>query len=469
MAIYELADGATIEQAIIPNASRPCSTSGFGRDDDPSTVAAHGNACDTTAARIGPPPSRGLAERGQFVPAKESAVSLPLSGIKIVDFCTLLAGPFASMMLAEQGADVIKIEAPSGDNARNIGRIPDSDLSLTFLAFNRNKRSVVLDITTPEGLAAAHRLCEWADVIITNMRVNTRRRRGFTYEQLSAINPRLIYVSLTGYGDEGPEANLPGADITVQARIGDIAERQLADQPPPPHTQLYHIDMGTSLMTAYAVAIALIQRQQSGQGQKIETSLLQTGLALHAVQLTRVVGQDGRFGGPVTGLPISYECGDGRWILSQHINLDRRWDEMCEALGLDEVARDPRFVTLEGRQQHTVEIAAILSRTFRTKPAVDWERLLKSKEHMMSMVRTIDELFDDVQVVANGMMTQFEQPGAGQVVGLAPSFRMASTADTPWFRRPAPHVGQHTDEVLREVGYTDAAITDLRARGAVAG
>ena len=390
---------------------------------------------------------------------------LPLSGIKIVDFCTLLAGPFASMMLADQGAEVIKIEAPSGDNARNIGRRPGSDLSLTYLAFNRNKRSVVLDITTPEGLAAAHRLCEWADVIITNMRVDTRRRRGFTYEQLSAINPRLIYVSLTGYGDEGPEANLGGADITVQARIGDIAGRQLEGQPPPTHTLLYHIDMGTSLMTAYAVGMALIQRQQTGEGQKVETSLLQTGLALHAVQLTRVAGDDDRFGCQPTGLPISYECGDGRWILSQHINLDRRWDELCEALGLEEMARDPRFATLQGRQEHWQDIASILSRTFKTKPAAEWERLLKAREHMMSMVRTIDELFDDVQVVANGMITQFDQPGAGQVIGLAPSFRMASTADTPWFRRHAPLLGEHTDEVLRELGYTDAAIADMHASG----
>ncbi len=396
-------------------------------------------------------------------------MSLPLSGIKIVDFCTLLAGPYASMMLAEQGADVVKIESPSGDASRGIERIGDSDLSLTYLAFNRNKRSVVLDITTPSGLAAAHKLCEWADVVITNMRVDTRRRRGFTYEQLAAINPGLIYVSLTGYGDEGPEANLPGADITVQARIGDIAERQLHGQPPPPHTQLYHIDMGTTMMTAYAVAIALIQRQQTGQGQKIETSLLQTGLALHAVQMTRVVGDDDRFGGPVTGLPISYECADGRWILSQHINLTRRWDEMCEALDLDDLARDPRFTTAEGRQQHTAEIAERLTRTFKTKPAAEWERLLKAKSHMMSMVRTINELFDDVQVVANGMLTQFEQPGAGQVIGVAPSFRMASTADTPWFRRPAPRLGEHTDEVLRELGYTDQAIADLRAEGAVAG
>ena len=397
---------------------------------------------------------------------------LPLSGIKVVDLCVLLAGPYASMMLADQGADVIKVEAPRGDNSRGIGRRGDSKLSLTYLAFNRNKRSVVLDITTPEGLEAAHKLCEWADVVIINMRVDTRRRRGFTYEQLSAINPKLIYVSLTGYGDEGPEANLPGADITLQARIGDIAERTLPGQQPPPHSQNYHIDMGTSMMTAYAVAIALLQRQQTGEGQRIETSLLQTGVALHAVQLTRVVDDRDFFGGPVTGLPISYECGDGRWILSQHINLGQRWDEMCEALGLEDLHNDPRFATLEGRQDHWQEIASVLSKTFKTKPASEWDRLLKSHEHMMSMVKTIDEMFDDVQIKANDMMTEFEQPGAGgagKVISPARTFRMASTANDTWLRRPAPLLGQHTDEVLRELGYTDAAIADMRAKGAVGG
>ncbi|MEI6666437.1 MAG: CoA transferase [Chloroflexota bacterium] len=397
---------------------------------------------------------------------------LPLSGIKVVDMCVLLAGPYASMMLADQGAEVIKIEAPRGDNARNIGRRGDTDLSLTYLAFNRNKRSVALDITTPEGLEAAHKLCEWADVVIINMRVDTRRRRGFTYEQLSAINPKLIYVSLTGYGDDGPEANLPGADITLQARIGDIAERTMPGQPPPPHTQNYHIDMGTSMLTAYAVAIALLQRQQTGQGQKIETSLLQTGVALHAVQLTRVVNDPDFFGGPVTGFPSSYECSDGRWILSQFINLGLRWDEMCEALGLDDLHNDPRFATLPERQEHWQEIASVLSKTFKTKPAAEWDRLLKSREHMMSMVKTIDEMFDDVQIKANDMMTEFEQPGAGgagRVISPARTFRMASTANEPFIRRHAPHLGEHTDEVLREIGYTDAAIANMRAKGAVTG
>lgn len=390
-------------------------------------------------------------------------MSLPLSDIKVVDFATVYAGPCTAMMLADQGAEVIKIESPG---ARAAGPLPSTTQGLPFIAFNRNKRSIALDITKEAGKQAAYRLCEWADVLIINMRTSTRQRRGFTYEELSAINPRLIYVSLTGYGDLGPEAHLPGADITLQARIGDIAERQLAGQPPPPHTQLFHFDMATSMVTSYAITLALRERHKTGLGQRIETSLLQTGLSLHACQMTTIAGRDERYGGPITGLPQSYLCGDGRYILSQHINLDRRWDAMCEGLGAVELTSDPRFASLAGRQEHTGEIAAILARLFLTKPAAEWERILKGHEHMMSMVRPIEEVADDPQVIANGMLTRFDQPGVGEVIGVAPPFRMSATADTPWLRRPVPTIGQHTDEVLRDLGYGPEEITELRTERA---
>ena len=391
-------------------------------------------------------------------------MSLPLADVKVVDFATVYAGPNSAMMLADQGAEVIKIEAP---DARPADPAPGGHPNLPFLAFNRNKRSVALDITTEAGRDIAYRLCEWADVLVINMRMGTRARRGFTYEALSVRNPRLIYVSLTGYGDNGPEANLPGADITLQARIGDIAERQLADQPPPPHTQLYHFDMATSIVIAYAVMLALREREKTGLGQKIEASLLQTGLALHACQMTRVVGLDDRFGGPLTGVPQSYCCGDGRWILSQHINIERRWDALCEGLGAPELTSDPRFSTLDSRREHIHEITAVLTRLFLTKPAAEWETILKGHEHMMSMVRDIDEVADDPQVVANEMLTRFDQPGVGEVLGLAPPFRMSTTADEVWLRRPVPMIGQHTDEVLRDLGYAADDIDALRASHAI--
>ena len=156
-------------------------------------------------------------------------MTLPLANLRVVDFSTVFSAPFAAMLLADQGADVVKIETPgTGDTARQSQPVPGTDdLSIGFLAFNRNKRSIALDITKPEGQEAAYRLMQWADVLIINMRVETRKRRGFTYEELARINPRLIYVSVTGYGDEGPEADLPGVDIVIQARVGDRKSTRL--------------------------------------------------------------------------------------------------------------------------------------------------------------------------------------------------------------------------------------------------
>lgn len=393
---------------------------------------------------------------------------LPLSDIRVVDFATVLAGPFAAMLMADQGAEVIKLESPEGDSARRLVPVPGtSDLSIGFLAFNRNKRSVTLDITQPAGREAAYRLIKWADVLIINMRVDARRRRGFTYEELAAINPRLIYVSLTGYGDDGPDANLPGADITIQARIGDLAGRREPDRPPPAHTHLYHFDMATSMLTCYAITLALRERERTGAGQKIETSLLQTGVSLQAVQMTRVAGWDGWYAARPAGLPQIYRCGDGRYILDQYITIGPRWDSLCQALQIDELTTDPRFSSAESREQHIEAVEEILVRNFLTKPAADWEAIFKAAGHTNSMVKDIDEVFNDSQVVANEMVTRFEQPGVGEVTGVSLPFRMSSTAGVPWLRRPVPTKGEHTDEVLRELGYSANELGALKKTGAL--
>ena len=386
---------------------------------------------------------------------------LSLADIRVVDFATVLSGPFAGMLLADQGADVIKLESPDGgDSARRLVPVPGTDdLSIGFLAFNRNKRSVTLDITKPAGKEAAYLLCQWADVLIINMRVDTRRRRGFTYEELASINPRLIYVSLTAYGDEGPDADLGGVDITVQARIGDITGRQEPGSPPPSHTMLFHFDMATSMLIAYAVTLALRDRERTGLGQKIETSLLQTGVSLHAIQLTKVLGLEQRYPSRPTGLGQIYRCGDGRYIRLP------AWDGLCETLQLAELTDDPRFDSAEHREQNEAAIAEILSRHLVTRPAAEWEAIFKAAGHRSGMLRVTEEVFDDPQVLANDMIAQFAQPGLGEVKAAGLPFRRSTTADVQWLRSPAPHLGEHTDEVLRELGYSPGEIDALRAGG----
>ena len=393
---------------------------------------------------------------------------LPLSDVRVVDFCTVYAGPFTAMLLADQGAEVIKLEPPDGDTARGMTPVESGDdVSISFLAFNRNKRSVTLDITTPEGKQAAYRLCQWADVLVINTRVDGRRRRGFAYEDLAAINPRLIYVSLTGYGDDGPEANLPGIDIVIQARVGDIASRREPGSPPPRHTPLFHFDMGTSLATTYAVMLALWERERTGLGQKVETSLLHTALTLHALQLARVEGSAARGVVRMEGPRATYLCADGRYVLDTTINIRRGWDTLCDTFPIVELVGDPRFATPEGRLEHTAEIEAIMARQFLAKPAAEWAALFKAAGHTASVVNEIDEIYEDPQVVANEMVTQFEQPGQGMVEAVGRPFRLGATAALPWHRRPAPHLGEHTEEVLLELGYSRAEVVAMRAAGAL--
>ncbi|MEK7777703.1 MAG: CoA transferase, partial [Chloroflexota bacterium] len=265
-------------------------------------------------------------------------MTLPLADIKVVDFCTAMAGPFAAMLLADQGANVIKLEAPEGDYARRVApSYPVAGgISLGFLSFNRNKRSIIVDITRPKGRELAYDLIRWADVLVINMRVGARQRRGFTYEELAAVNPRLIYASITGYGEDGPDANLPGADIAIQARVGDMAGRRLPGGDLPAHTNLFHFDMATSMLAGYAVMLALRDRERTGQGQRVELNLLQSALACQSVQMTHRFGSTDRYPSLPTGLPIEYLCSDGRYLLSQAISA-ARLESFCQAVGLKHV------------------------------------------------------------------------------------------------------------------------------------
>ena len=396
-------------------------------------------------------------------------MSLPLSGIRVIDFATVLAGPFAAMLLADQGADVVKIESPEGDSARRLQpNYPQTKgLSLGFISFNRNKRSVVVDITRPGGIDVVYDLLRWADVLVINMRVNTRKRRGLTYERVAAVNPRLIYASITGYGENGPDADLPGADITIQGRVGDILERSPDGGPPPEYTHLYHFDMATAMLGAYSVMLALKQREATGHGQEINLNLLQSALACQNVQMTQRIGSDGRYAIKAGPLPNQYQGSDGRWLLSQSINVGARWDEFPKAIGLDYLITDPRFNTQQKREQRVGEIKNILTKHFATRPAADWVAMFKARSMTATMVQSLVEVYDDPQVVNNDMIVQFEQTQLGAVRSTGLPFRMAESAGEAWLRRPAPTLGEHTEEVLAQLGYNGDRLHALKAEKVV--
>ncbi len=392
-------------------------------------------------------------------------MALPLEGIRVVEICQVYAGPYAAMMLADQGADVIKLEPPEGDSNRATATAPYPGFTLPFLAFNRNKRSIVVNYQTPPGRDVAYRLLKQADVLIIATRTATRGRWGLTYEELAAVNPRLIYASITGYGEQGPDYDLPGIDLVVQARSGDADFRHSPYGTPPSSLSLFHFDMATSMLTVGSVALALRQRDSTGRGQKLELSLLQSALASHAVNMMHVVGTDN--GGPIknAGARRVYRCSDGRYIFASPIA--ERWPGYCHALGLDQLIEDARFDTGPKRQENADALQQIITEQLSTRPAAEWEAKLKEANAQVSVVKEMSEVRDDPQVIANQMMTTFEQQGIGTIETVNIPFKMSANAGESWFRRPVPGLGEHTNEIVAELGYSQKELDALRAEGAV--
>ncbi len=387
-------------------------------------------------------------------------MSLPLSHIRVVEMAQLMAAPMTAMHLADQGAEVIKIESPEGDGGRQGTPGETPGMASRILAYSRNKRAIVVDFTKPNGLEIVRNLVRQADVLVINVRLGARQRHGLTYEDLAAINPRLVYASITGYGDEGPDADQPGSDSIIQARSGDLMARRPPDGPPPDTTALYHFDMATALMTFGGVMLALYERERTGKGQRVETNLLQSAVILQAIQLTRVKGMDQGRPARSNSLPSNYLCSDGRYV---HATVaGARWAAVCKALGLAAVAEDPRFNSQEKRQQNEVALHDILVRHFVTRPAAEWDAMLKAEQQNVPALSEIADLYSDPQVIANDMMIQFDQPGMGWVQAVNAPFKLSEHLDDRRVRRPVPTLGQHTEEVLQELGYSKEKIEALK-------
>ncbi len=396
-------------------------------------------------------------------------MALPLSDLRVVEMCQVYAGPYAAMILADMGADVVKLEPPEGDSSRQDSSVSlgVDGMSFPFLTFNRNKRSIALNVHGPRGKEVAYKLFQWADVFLIATRVATRGRWGLTYEDASAINPKLIYASITGFGENGPDADLPGIDLVNQARSGDAAFRGAPGGPPTSPTSLFHFDMATSMLTVASVLGALRQRDQTGLGQKLELSLLQSALSCHAVNMTRV--KDSSAVNPTSrnpGVNRIYRCSDNRYIFASPIA--SRWPEFCHATGLERLLEDPLFNTPQKRQQNQQALSQVLSQQFATRSAGEWEARLKAADQYVTVVQDMSTVHDDPQVIANQMIVSFQQPGVGAVEAVNLPFKMSGMASDQWFRRPAPALGEHTGEVLHGLGYTSEGIDLLKADGTVA-
>jgi crotonobetainyl-CoA:carnitine CoA-transferase CaiB-like acyl-CoA transferase len=400
-------------------------------------------------------------------PAAPSALSL--DGIRVIDLSRVIAGPWCGALLADLGADVIKVEDTGpGDESRTWPPHKDGEAA-AYLLFNRNKRGIALDLKQPEAVEVVKRLVKDADVVIENFRTGTMESFGLGYDVLSAINPRLIYCSVSAFGRTGPRKDSPGYEALMQAFSGIMS---ITGEPggQPVRAGVSFLDLTTGILCALGVSNAIIQRQRTGLGQRVDGSLLETAVSLLAFHaegylltgaLPRALGS----GHPSLSPYRNFKCRDGQWIFIAAAN-DRFWQKLSKTLGLTELAADPRFHKNQGRVANRAELEGILEKTI---GGLDRESLLKRLEEAdvpATPVNTVDQVMNDPQTAERGIVQRVTHPRLGEIPVVGTPLHFSRMA--PGVRRAAPLRGEHTDAVLTDLGYSAAEIQHLREKKATA-
>jgi crotonobetainyl-CoA:carnitine CoA-transferase CaiB-like acyl-CoA transferase len=387
-----------------------------------------------------------------------------LDGVRVLDLSRFIFGPFCTQMLADMGADVIKVEPIGiGDPARLAGIVSVNGVSTSFLARNRHKRSLCLDLRQPAGQEIALRLVERCDVLIHNFRPDVMPRLGLDPKRMRERNPRLIYCSLSGYGQTGPRADWPGQDLLVQAMSGIISTTGW-DDGPPVAVGAYMADVAGALTAVYGVLTALYARSQYGIGQEVEVSLLDSMIAFQAMETVSFLNSSLTPG----------KSGSGHWLLPQPYGIYHTkdkdlavnahsndwWGRLCRVPAFAHFGNDPRLATPAGRLQHRAELAQALQAILLTKTRDEWLDYLGQYDVLCAPVYDYRELFADPQVQHNQMVVEQEHAQAGRVKVTGIPVKLS---ETPGEVGPAaPLLGEHTEEILRWLGYDAAAIGRLR-------
>jgi crotonobetainyl-CoA:carnitine CoA-transferase CaiB-like acyl-CoA transferase len=386
----------------------------------------------------------------------------------VLDLTRVLSGPYCTMQLADMGARVIKIEHPDGgDDTRHWGPPFLNGESTYFLSINRNKESVTLDFKTPRGRAVLERLLSHADVLVENFRPGTLARQGLDYASLSAAHPRIIYASLSGYGHTGPRAQEPGYDAVLQGEGGLMSLTGAADGPPF-RLGVAVADIVTGLFAVQGILLALVARQRTGRGQHVDVAMLDSVAALLTYQagIVFATGQSpGRLGNrhPSIAPYDTFDAADGTIVLA--VGNDDQWQRFCRAAGLEDAARDPRFLTNAGRVQHGDALRALVAPAMKSRTRAEWTARLVGAGVPAGPVRPVNEALADPQLAAREMLMPLAHAAAGEINVLGVPVKLS---ETPGGVHSAPPIlGEHTDRVLSELGYDAPEIASLRHEGVV--
>ena len=388
----------------------------------------------------------------------------PLHAVRVLDLTTVVMGPFATQILAELGADVIKIESHEGDNMRHVGPLRHPGMGHLYINLNRGKRSIVLDLKQPEGREALMRLVRDADVLVYNVRPSAMARLKLSYEEVRAANPRIIYVGCYGYSERGPYAGRAAYDDLIQGATGLpwLASREGAEAPR--YVPVNLADRVTGLHVVYAVTAALFERERSGQGQAVEVPMFES--IAHFVLGDHLAGLSwdpaiGPTGYPRLAHRRPYATSDG--YLCVLVYNDKQWKSFLEAVGRADLWDDPRFNAHGRRARHIDEVYEVLAGLMRARSTAQWIELLEQADIPFARMNRPQDTVADVHLNQSGFFVTEEHPTEGRMRAMrTPTHWSVSQPDMP---APAGPLGSHTAEVLREAGYSDVEIEQLAARG----